>query len=188
MSTYTAGRPHQDMATARRQILHVLNDILAHMLDLGLHARRLRRQMTSPTWPTLREMLGHFVNDLERYSDLVAERALRLSGSADGHTKSRQQQDVRNGHTVPEHRPFNAAALAPLTMAVASAAARTRQQVDSVTTLGDPLSAHVLREVTWGLDTWAWCLDIHLEGAAGAPFASGAGLRLHDAAAQEQPC
>jgi starvation-inducible DNA-binding protein len=156
---------HQEtVALARRKAVVVINDMLGHTLALGLQARRLRWHAIGQSHATLREMLGHMVKDLDTYSDRVAQRAVQLGDMADGHIDAGGHHGASSQHGMGEHHPFVTAALGLLTVAVTSAAAMARQGMRAVATLGDPVSESVVEEVVSGLDKWAWCLEVHLQG------------------------
>ena len=167
-STAKDGRPQvakqqQNVAQARRQAAVVMNDLLGHTVALGLQARRLRWHAVSPQYAMLREMLRHLVLDLETYGDRAAQRAVHLGAMAEGHIDARVATDASNHRGIPEHRPFVMAALGLLTLAVASAAAQARHNMQTVAALGDPVSEGVVGEVASGFEMWAWCLEIQLE-------------------------
>jgi starvation-inducible DNA-binding protein len=159
---------HRDAAIApdRRQVVLVMNDVLAQTLNLSLQARRLRWHATGPSFAASREMLRQMATDLDNYSDLTAQRAVLLGGIVDAHFDGRQGDHASSPQGVAEHRPFMTAALGLLTLAVSSAAALTRHEMHTLAALGDPVSEHLLEEVASGLDKWTWCLEVHLQGLA----------------------
>ena len=155
---------HQKTIALRRKAVLVINDVLGHTLALGLEARRLRWHAIGQSHATLREMLGHMVKDLDTYSDRAAQRAVQLGGMADGHIDAGGHQSASSQHGMGEHHPFVTAALGLLTVAVTSAAVMARQGMRTVATLGDPVSESVVGDVASGLEKWAWCLEVHLQG------------------------
>jgi len=138
----------------------LLNEVLAHTLDLGLQARQAHWNVTGPNFVAVHEMLGRFVDDLDAYSDLVAERAVQLGGVAEATTRSIEERSVLNAfpHAIggQEYLWF-------LVDAIARVASLTGRALHELSALADPVSVDILTEVLRGLEKWLWYADSHLD-------------------------
>src|SRR4030095_7726785 len=69
---------------ARQQIIILLNQQLADVLDLGLQAKQAHWNGKGPHFIGLHELFDKVAEELEEFTDEIAERAVELGGVALG--------------------------------------------------------------------------------------------------------
>src|SRR5207247_5241037 len=68
----------------RRKAIELLNQHLADVLDLGLQAKQAHWNVKGPHFIGLHELFDKVAEELEEFTDDIAERAVELSGVALG--------------------------------------------------------------------------------------------------------
>ena len=147
----------------RSNAVQMLNQVLSHMLDLGLQTRRVHWNLVDPRFATIRELLREFVAHLDTNADRVANRVVQLKGVAEGSLRVIEGRSILAPERASE-RGFTIGSLTFLLTALSSAAALARHGVCEVSLQDDAGSVEVLTEISFGLDKWLWCLEVHLEG------------------------
>jgi starvation-inducible DNA-binding protein len=148
----------------RSSTVHMLNHVLAHTLDLGLQARRVYWNLIDPRFATIRELLREFVGHLDTNADRIANRVVQLKGVAEGSLRVIEGRSILAPERASE-RGFTIGSLTFLLAALSSAAALARHAMCEVSLQDDAGSVEVLTEISFGLDKWLWCLEVHLESA-----------------------
>ena len=70
--------------TTRRKAIDMLNQSLADILDLGLQAKQAHWNVKGPHFMGLHELFDKVAEELEEFTDEIAERAVELGGVALG--------------------------------------------------------------------------------------------------------
>src|SRR5437867_8298864 len=68
----------------RRKSIDLLNQQLADVLDLGLQAKQAHWNVKGPNFIGLHELFDKVAEELEEFTDDIAERAVELGGVAQG--------------------------------------------------------------------------------------------------------
>src|SRR6266446_2587261 len=68
----------------RRAMIDLLNQQLADVLDLGLQAKQAHWNVKGPHFIGLHELFDKVAEELEEFTDGIAERAVELGGVAQG--------------------------------------------------------------------------------------------------------
>src|SRR5579885_2041657 len=68
----------------RRAMIDLLNQQLADVLDLGLQAKQAHWNVKGPHFIGLHELFDKVADELEEFTDEIAERAVELGGIALG--------------------------------------------------------------------------------------------------------
>src|SRR5437879_10045936 len=68
----------------RRAMIDLLNQELADVLDLGLQAKQAHWNVKGPHFIGLHELFDKVAEELEEFTDDIAERAVELGGIAQG--------------------------------------------------------------------------------------------------------
>src|SRR5258708_23638306 len=71
----------------RRAMIELLNQELSDVLDLGLQAKQAHWNVKGPHFIGLHELFDKVAEELEEFSDGIAERAVELGGGAQGTLK-----------------------------------------------------------------------------------------------------
>src|SRR5690348_4241402 len=68
----------------RRAVVDILNHHLADIIDLGLQTKQAHWNVKGPHFIGLHELFDKVAEELEEYTDEIAERAVELGGTALG--------------------------------------------------------------------------------------------------------
>src|SRR5258708_17226771 len=71
-------------AKPRHAMIELLNQQLADVLDLGLQAKQAHWNVKGPHFIGLHELFDKVAEELEEFTDVIAERAVELGGIALG--------------------------------------------------------------------------------------------------------
>lgn len=143
----------------RIEMIDLLNTRLAESLDLGLRARHAHWNVRGPQFISLHELFARLYADIDRYADLLAERAAQLGGLAEGTIGAVANRSDLQAYPVSvessEHIPLIAQSLASWSSVV-------RASIVPATELGDPVTADVLTEISRGVDKWVWLIEANV--------------------------
>src|SRR3989442_12373440 len=119
----------------RRAMIELLNQQLADVLDLGFQAKQAHWNVKGPHFIGLHELFAKGAEELEEFTDDIAERAVELGGGALGTIQ------VVSKHSRLAAYPLKLASgkahVAALSSALAKFGASTRAAIDSAAKAGD---------------------------------------------------
>src|SRR5437867_2811918 len=119
----------------RRAMIDLLNQQLADVLDLGLQAKQAHWNVKGPHFIGLHELFDKVAEELEEFTDDIAERAVELGGVALGTIQ------IVAKHPRLDAYPLNVASgkehVAGLSGALAKFGASTRTAIDTASKAGD---------------------------------------------------
>src|SRR6185295_8315053 len=137
-------------AKARRAMIDLLNQELADVLDLGLQAKQAHWNVKGPHFIGLHELFDKVAEELEEFTDEIAERAVELGGVALGTI-----QIVGKNSRLPAF-PLDAFSgkshVAALSRALAHFGKTTRTAIDTAARIGDADTADLFTEVSRRVD------------------------------------
>jgi len=150
--------------TIRRAMIELLNQQLADVIDLGLQAKQAHWNVKGPHFIGLHELFDKVAEEVEEFTDDIAERAVELGGVALGtiqilSKKSRLQPyplDVASGRQHVE----------ALSSALAKFGTTTRQAIDTASKAGDADTADLFTEVSRGVDKLLWMVEAHSQASS----------------------
>ena len=146
----------------RLQSVELLNEQLAHVIDLGLQAKQAHWNVKGPNFIGLHELFDKVAEELEEFTDEIAERAVALGGVAQGTiqtvTKGSRAQAYPIGIVSGD------AHVEALSDALALFAAAVRKATEAATTLGDADTADLFTDVSRGVDKLLWMVEAHGQG------------------------
>lgn len=145
----------------RRAMIELLNQQLADVLDLGFEAKQAHWNVKGPHFIGLHELFDKVAEELEEFTDDIAERAVEMGGVALGTVqvvseKSRLKAyplDIASGR---EH-------VTALSTAIAAFGETTRAAIDTASKAGDADTADLFTEISRGLDKLLWMIEAHLQ-------------------------
>jgi len=145
----------------RLVMIELLNQQLADVLDLGLQAKQAHWNVKGPNFIGLHELFDKVAEELEEFTDDIAERSIELGGVASGTIQVVTKQsrlaayplDISSGK---QH-------LAALSGALAKFGASTRAAIDTASQAGDADTADLFTEVSRGMDKLLWLVEAHLQ-------------------------
>lgn len=146
---------------ARAKMIDLLNQQLADTTDLYSQTKQAHWNVKGTQFYPLHELFDKLAAELLAYTDLIAERATALGGTALG--------TVRLAATVSRLPEYPAEAIDSLPTVEALAAryaglaATTRAAIDLASSAGDQDTADLFTEVSRGLDKALWFLEAHLQ-------------------------
>jgi len=148
-------------AKQREKLIALLNQQLADTFDLYGQAKQAHWNVKGPQFHFLHELFDELADEARAYSDLIAERATALGGTALGTVRmaaraSRLTEYPLDAGGSMQHVEALAARFAAL-------AATTRAAIDVAEQLGDAGTADLMTEVSRGLDKSLWFLEAHLQ-------------------------
>ena len=145
----------------RGAMIELLNQQLADAIDLGLQSKQAHWNVKGPHFIGLHELFDKVAEELEGFTDDIAERAVELGGIALGTVQivSKNSRlaayplDIASGR---EH-------VAALSGALAKFGAGTRAAIDIAGKAGDADTADLFTEVSRGVDKLLWMIEAHLQ-------------------------
>src|SRR5689334_10069793 len=145
----------------RCKSIDLLNQHLADVLDLGLQAKQAHWNVKGPHFIGLHELFDKVAEELEEFTDEIAERAVELGGVALGTV----QVVAKHSHLAAY--PLNIASgkehVAALSGALAKFGASARGAIDTASQAGDADTADLFTEVSRGVDKLLWMVEAHTQ-------------------------
>jgi starvation-inducible DNA-binding protein len=145
----------------RRATIELLNQELTDVLDLGLQAKQAHWNVKGPHFIGLHELFDKVAEELEEFTDDIAERAVELGGVALGTVQ------IVAKHSRLKAYPLDLASgkdhVAALSGALARFGTTTRAAIDTAAKAGDADTADLFTEVSRGLDKLLWMVEAHMQ-------------------------
>jgi starvation-inducible DNA-binding protein len=148
-------------AKARSGLVDLLNRQLADTTDLYTQVKYAHWNVVGSDFIQLHELFDEIAGHLFGYTDLIAERATALGGTARGTV--RQAAAVSTLSEYPESVVNGMEAVAAVADRVAVYAAGTRQAILESEKLGDTSTSDLFTEVSRQIDKDLWFLEAHLQ-------------------------
>lgn len=143
----------------RRAMIELLNQHLADALDLGLQAKQAHWNVKGPNFIALHELFDKVAEELEEFSDEIAERAVELAGIALGTVQSVSKTSRLAAY------PLDLASgnrhVAALSIALAKFGTPIRAAIDAAGKCGDADTADLFTGVSRGVDKLLWLVEAH---------------------------
>ena len=147
--------------TAGREAVNLLNLSLADILDLGLQAKQAHWNMKGPHFIGLHELFDKVAEELEEFTDVIAERAVELGGTALGTVQILSKMSRLSAY--PLDLSSGRGHLTALSKALAQFCATTRANIEKAGEAGDAVTADLFTEVSRGVDKLLWMVEAHLQ-------------------------
>ena len=145
----------------RRAMVELLNQHLADALDLGLQAKQAHWNVKGPNFIALHELFDKVAEELEEFTDDIAERAVELGGVASGTIQ------VVSKHSRLAAYPLKLVSGKAHVVALSSALAKfgttARAAIDSAAKARDADTADLFTEVSRGVDKLLWMVEAHTQ-------------------------
>jgi starvation-inducible DNA-binding protein len=143
----------------RRKAIDLLNQHLADVLDLGLQAKQAHWNVKGPHFIALHELFDRVAEELEEFTDDIAERAVELGGVAQGTVQVVSKQSRLS--VYPLNLASGKAHIAALSGALAKFGASARAAIDTAAKFGDADTADLFTSVSRGVDKLLWMVEAH---------------------------
>jgi starvation-inducible DNA-binding protein len=144
----------------RAQSIELLNKHLAAAIDLHGQVKQAHWNVRGPSFIAIHELFDKVSGEVENYSDLIAERAGGLGGTAYGTV----QVAAERSFLVPY--PLGIADEQEHVFAISGTLAvfgqSAREAIDQATTFGDADTADLFTEISRGIDHQLWFVESHI--------------------------
>ena len=147
--------------STRRKIVDLLNQNLADVLDLGLQTKQAHWNVKGPHFIALHELFDKVAEELEEFSDDIAERAVALGGIALGTSQVITKQSRLNAY--PTNLSAGCAHVDAMANALAQVGKFVRAAIDAATRLGDADTADLFTGISRRTDKMLWIVEAHLQ-------------------------
>src|SRR4030095_11393506 len=132
--------------STRRAMIDLLNQQLVDVLDLGLQAKQAHWNVKGPHFIGLHELFDKVAEELEAFTDEIAERAVELGGVALGTIQIISDQSRLPAY--PLDLTLGEKHVAALSGALAKFGTMTREAIDAAGKAGDADTADLFTEVS----------------------------------------
>ena len=143
----------------RKRAAELLNQNLADVLDLGLQTKQAHWNVKGPNFIALHELFDKVAEEVEEYTDDIAERAVALGAVACGTI----QAISKNSRLAPY--PLDLVSgkdhVAALSTALAKFAASARAAIDTAGKFGDLDTADLFTGISREVDKLLWMVEAH---------------------------
>ncbi|MFO0928035.1 MAG: DNA starvation/stationary phase protection protein Dps [Gemmataceae bacterium] len=147
---------------SRGPLIALLNDRLADAIDLALQAKQAHWNVKGPNFIALHELFDKVAEAAQEHADVIAERAVILSGIAEGTIQAVQRRSQLPPYslTVQDWR----AHVEAVANALATFGNAIRDAIDRADELGDADTADLFTGVSRDTDKNHWFVSAHLRG------------------------
>ena len=146
----------------RQTVVALLNGTLAATTDLRTQTKQAHWNVKGKDFYQLHLLFDEMADELEEYSDMVAERITALAGTAMGTARMAASNSI-----LPEY-DFDAVGgmehVAALADRYAAYAKHLREGIDQADEIGDMDTSDLYTEISRTIDKRLWFLEAHLVG------------------------
>jgi len=143
----------------RTQSIEVLNHHLAAAIDLHSQMKHAHWNVRGPGFMAIHKLFDRVSENVEKYSDMLAERAGALGGTAQG------SLTVVIERSFLDPYPLGLAEVGEHVFAVGATLAAfgqsARDAIDPLDEAGDKASADLMTEIVRGIDEDVWFVESH---------------------------
>ena len=145
--------------TIRAQSNELLNKHLAAAIDLHAQTKQAHWNVRGPGFIAIHELFDKISEAVEDYSDMLAERAGGLGGTALGTIQTAASRSflVPIGLEIADEASYVFA----ISGALAAFGQSTREAIGLAASYGDATTADLFTEITRGIDQQLWFLESH---------------------------
>lgn len=145
----------------REQMVGILNARLADSLDLQSQAKQAHWNVKGMNFIQLHELFDQVYEQVSEYTDLIAERAAILGGTAEGTVRVAAQKSSLSPYPleITDGRDHVDA----LSSALAEYGKLVRANIDEADDAGDMDTADLFTEVSRGTDKLLWFVEAHIQ-------------------------
>jgi starvation-inducible DNA-binding protein len=145
----------------RCAMISLLNQQLADAIDLGLQTKQAHWNVKGPNFIGLHELFDKAAEELDEFTDDIAERAVELGGFALGTVQVVSKNSRLTAY--PLDLASGQGHVAALSNAFAKFGATTRAAIEIAGKAGDADTADLFTEVSRGVDKLLWMVEAHLQ-------------------------
>jgi starvation-inducible DNA-binding protein len=155
-----------DLPEATRvKVTDLLNAALGHTIDLMLQAKQAHWNVKGPNFIALHALFDEVAEQVEKYVDILAERAVQLGGTAEGTIRlAAARSSFRDYPTGLTNGREHVEALANI---LAAYGKKTREGISRLEGLKDADSEDIFIQISRGIDKYLWMVEAHLDEGGG---------------------
>ena len=155
-------RTKNDLAAENREkLIEILNARLADATDLKSQAKQAHWNVKGIHFFQLHELFDQVATAAEGYTDLIAERATALGGTALGTIRVAAQRSSLGEY--PLEITDGESHVDALSSALADFGKLVRRDIDNATELDDADTADLFTEISRGVDKLLWFVEAHIQ-------------------------
>jgi starvation-inducible DNA-binding protein len=167
----------------RAQSIELLNTHLAAAIDLHAQAKQAHWNVRGPCFIAIHELFDKVSEEVEEFSDMIAERAGGLGGTAHGTI----QIAAAKSFLVPYDLGIadEQSHVFALASSLAAFGQSARQAIGLATVFGDVDTADLFTEISRGIDKQLWFVEAHQ--VPSSTIGDGKGNSINATAALAKP-
>ena len=145
----------------RVELIALINQRLADAIDLQTQIKQAHWNVKGPHFIGLHELFDEIAEDVEKYVDTIAERAVQLGGVALGTVRvaaSRSRLDE-----YPLDIPDGSSHVEAVARALSTFGREARMTIEESNALDDADTADIFTEISRGIDKWLWFVEAHTQ-------------------------
>ncbi len=163
-TTTTLYETENDLPKADRvELISLINQRLADIIDLYAQIKQAHWNVKGPHFIGLHELFDEIAEDVEKYVDMVAERAVQLGGIALGTVR------VAASASKLEEYPLDiadgSAHIEAVARALSTFGREARMTIDEADALDDADTADMFTEISRAIDKWLWFVEAHTQAS-----------------------
>ncbi len=144
----------------RGQSVELLNKHLAAAIDLHTQVKQAHWNVRGPAFIAIHELFDKVSTEVEEFSDMLAERAGALGGTANGTLQTAAKETFLKPYKLgiaseKDHVDAIAAALALFGDSV-------REAIGKSDDIDDPTTADLFTQISRGIDQQLWFIESHI--------------------------
>ena len=148
-------------ARIRKQMVKLCNQQLADTFDLMSQTKHVHWNIKGPNFIGIHKMLDEFVEGLEDYIDMIAERATALGGPAAGTIRMASESSRLPDYPADITRDLDH--VRALADRYAALGKTTRHAISIAESADDQSTMDMFIDVSRDVDKWLWFLEAHLQ-------------------------
>ena len=148
---------------ARAELNSLINQRLADVIDLQLQLKQAHWNVKGPSFIGLHELFDKIAEEVEDYTDMIAERIVQLGGIAEGtvRTAAKRSRIEEYPLTIGD----GMAHVEAVSKALSTFGREARMSIDEANALEDADTADLFTEVSRGIDKWLWFVEAHTQAS-----------------------
>lgn len=145
----------------RKEAIDLLQARLADAVDLTTQTKQAHWNVKGANFIALHELFDRIHDDVEAYTDLIAERLVALGGQAHGTAREASRRSTLPEYPVDITSSFDH--VDAFSTALAEFGKSVRAAIDVTAELGDQDTSDLFTEVSRGIDKSLWFVEAHAD-------------------------
>lgn len=143
----------------RSDVIELLSIPLADAIDLQTQAKQAHWNVKGPNFIALHELFDEVAEELEAFTDEIAERAVELGGTAFGTARASARNSRLTEYPLEIHSGLDH--VNALSAVLSAFGASVRAAIDTAAELKDADTADLFTEISRALDKLLWKVEVH---------------------------